>query len=769
MQVKVANQAVIQFETDLKFARGSDPKKQLIAVFPSLKPLFQQFPEIAIKHRYDHFDAAALERIFKDANGAPDHSFHPDMCFSMDLKLEDSRQVVQSFNMHPHVRHCEFAVEAGDDALENFTASDVPVASDQSYFEDFPRGNDLFTVSSSVSYARGDDLRIFTIGKDFWREHQEFKYPRHPIRVPKPLFGPSLVGTPIMGILTGSLNSGSMRGGLPWAEHIVLPSTDANNSLVVDQSIMYAIANGQEGDVIVITEWAGSVNGFDNVPVECAEIIWNAIRKATDLGFVVVEAAGDGRRADGGRNLDSFYNESGHHILDPSKPSEFRDSGAILVGSSQPRGVGSYEPTDRSNFGARLTSFADGTNIWSAVDTPNFPATYNFFEGNLYSTAVVACAIGITQSAFKGIANIILPASTMRSIINLSGKKSTGLGFHPRLKNVLPRMLRFFDDVYVRDYVGDDGSRHSRTSGLSASPDIIVRRNAYPNNSQQTAIGQGSGQENNNRLSQPVKRGANSFVYIRGLNRSINDAYAVIADVYYAKPSVLTTPDKWNKVGQAFFESAIQAGNKLQVSAALEFDTLDVPSGHYCMIALIYSASDRAPNVGKIKKISHWVDFIRNNNNVAWRNFNVVGKKPNVTAREMSAYRYDAGVPFPASLGLELEVTSDLPAGTYVGFEVPDAYGSLFEKTTRSVRPGVSFMDIAPKGTETLIKDKEVPLGLNMALIFEDLSNTPDDEEYEIFVRYLFNGIEIGRQTWVINSSAYDYDQDDDYNQDDDG
>ncbi|WP_300526908.1 hypothetical protein [Maricaulis sp.] len=748
--------AIIQFETKPDFDRGPDAQKALIDAHPDAASLFSQFPGIGIEYRYSDLGGDLVERLLLDARGAPDSSFHPDLCFTLSFGKEDVAKVLQALTSHPKVVSCEMEVDETPEARAPLTSNNT---SFQNYFEDYPAGNDLFSVAGSVSNARGEGLRVFTIGYDFWRDHPEFKNTRHPIVTPQPLYGSRRVGTPFLAVLAASLGQASMTGGLPWAEHYVLPASNPSNRLVVDQSIMEAIRIGGEGDIIVIASWAASVNGFSDVPVECAEFIWKAIRKATDLGFVVVEPAGDG-----GRNLDGFVNANNEHVLDPMKTTEFRDSGAVMVGSSKFVPGTGLTPSDKTNRGGRIDAFADGTNIVSAEDDPSTPGTglYNGFSGNQYSTAVVAAAVGVVQSAFKGTINVILPGNSMRWVVGSNGKYVKGIGSHPRLRNVLPSLFRVFDDVYLRDFVGDDGSRHNRRQGLSSSPDIVIRSQPYT--SAQAAIGHGSGQENNNRLSQPVRRGRDSYIYLRGLNRSRNDAQGVLADMYYAKPSVLTTPDKWNRIGQAHFDSAIPAGDKLQCSRAYRWNTANIASGHYCFVAIIYSVTDRPPNLGAIGHIADWVDFISSSNNVAWRNFDVVGKAPNVRHKERSEHPVDVGVRFPVSLGLKLEVTSNLPARAYVGFEIPAVHAGIFQGNISSIDADTAWLEIDPDGTQTLIEDNEVPRQLDLTLVYQDLRGMGDDgdnEEYEVYLRYLFNGIEIGRRTWIISSLAEEPDEPD--------
>jgi len=54
------------------------------------------------------------------------------------------------------------------------------------------------------------------------------------------------------------------------------------------------------------------------------------------------------------------------------------------------------------------------------------------------------------------------------------------------------------------------------------------------------------------------------------------------------------------------------------------------PPGHYCLIAVANDAHDPAPNPSQVVTIADYIYFIRNTNNVAYANMNVVNYKPDV-------------------------------------------------------------------------------------------------------------------------------------------
>src|SRR5213083_1403491 len=95
-------------------------------------------------------------------------------------------------------------------------------------------------------------------------------------------------------------------------------------------AILGAVAVMALGDV-PLPEAQSHEDGF-NVPVETEDATFHAIRLATALGIVVVEAAGNGRLTSpyDGKGPDMMSTPAGLQILNRSSM-DFRDSGAILV------------------------------------------------------------------------------------------------------------------------------------------------------------------------------------------------------------------------------------------------------------------------------------------------------------------------------------------------------------------------------------------------------------------------------------------------------
>ena len=393
------------------------------------------------------------------------------------------------------------------------------------------------------------------------------------------------------------------------------------------------------------------VNGvvWKSMPMETAQADFDVIRLATALGIVVVEPTGNGLN-----DLDAFQQAgTGDFVLSRAKPGA-RDSGAIMVGGSTPsfpyqRSVWNADPTagpiQGTSFGSRVDCFAWADGVCTCactigvlsvppfltwLDDPNYPSTFN---GTSAASAIVAGAVLLVQGVAAKVLGRRLSPDEMRDRVSdpdptvntLSQNPGVDLiGVMPNLRGILTR-LGVAPDVYMRDYVGDTGVVPS-TGVISLSPDIIVRPAPEAN----PGVAFGPGTENDLTLGSTVSSGRDNFVYVRVWNRGDVTATAVTATVFYASAATLLTPINWQLIGSVVIPS-VAGGNVMTVSAAITWPAASVPLiGHYCFIAFVGSAQDPAPNPASFNSFDYYYAFIRSNNNVTWKNFDVVPVAPPV-------------------------------------------------------------------------------------------------------------------------------------------
>lgn len=183
-------------------------------------------------------------------------------------------------------------------------------------------------------------------------------------------------------------------------------------------------------------------------------------------------------------------------------------------------------------------------------------------------------------------------------------------------------------DVYIRDQFADSGEEPNPDMFFD-SPDIMNFYGPPPINMTDLNVS----------LSEPLEAGQTNYVFARFQNRGYSDSNS---------PSNLANPivNFYLTPGTSFgpFSSWIHLGTTMDIGLGtswfapgmVAFSDLAIlkeslpPPGHYCMIAVANDSFDPAPNPNQIATISDYVDFIRDTNNVAFRNMEVVDFQPDV-------------------------------------------------------------------------------------------------------------------------------------------
>ena len=505
----------------------------------------------------------------------------------------------------------------GDDPAVN-PAND-PYNGQQGYLDPAPTGIDARWAWTQPAGC-GDGMGVVDVERGWRLAHEDY--------VAK---GPTLLngdnrpgsqdhGTAVFGEMIAVDNAVGVVG-IANAADVVHASSywDATTGTSADftNAIVAAINALNAGDCIILEIQVGGA------PVEQLDDAFDATRLASALGRIVFEAAGNSAV-----NLDTFT-VGGLQILNPAS-ADFRDSGAIICGASD--GALPHDRASFSTFGARVNCFGWGRNVVTAgygtLDAGTGPDDRyaNAFNGTSSATPIVTGAGMVVQAMHENATGARLSPSQMRLILSnpatgtAQGPNRAGnIGIMPDLRAILEGNLGLSADVYVRDNVGDDGSVPS-SGGVSASPDIIVR--PVPVANPQASFGEGSGTENSNTLGFQVEAGQDNFIYVRMRNRGSQTANNVTARVFWSEVSTLVTPDMWNLIGTTNPVSAPD-DDSLIVADGVTWPAADIPGpGHYCFVGILDHAADPAPVLPT--SFSSFSAFIRDNNNVAWRNFNVV-------------------------------------------------------------------------------------------------------------------------------------------------
>jgi hypothetical protein len=559
-------------------------------------------------------------------------------------------------------------------------------------------------------------------------------------------------GTSVLGEV---LMEDSDKGGVgiaPSATGRVVSQERTTGNYNTPDAILDAAAHMAFGDVLLLeAQEYDPVGGLYFWPVEIADATYDAIRLATALGIVVVEAG-----CNGGYDLDAYTNLAGLKIFDRSS-ADFRDSGAIMVGASS-----SGLPHTRlsfSNHGSRVDCYAWGQNIdtttTNAAGTDNTSYTTGFGGTSGASPIVVGAAL-VVQGIAQASLHYRFSPREMRVLLTTNGTPSADppvdrIGVMPDLHAIITgSQINLAPDLYLRDYVGDTGNP---TSGaVSQSPDIIVRIAEVT--TPQTDFGPGSGTENDASLSDNVETGHDNYVYVRVFNRGGTPAANVSVDVYWSPPSTLVTPNLWNKIGTATLASV--PVNVLTVSDTIVWPEADIPApGHYCFVAVAGNAADPKPDPTTFTTWDNYVTYVENNNNVAWRNFDVIQGPPSAQPPR-GFYVRDFLVPgaFDTSRRFELEAIGRLPEGSRVFVDVPtwlaDALRPHPVEVKHDVRRETARIPLHPSGIQKL---GSAILHAKSKATCQVLIQVPEKlrtSHYDFAIRQLYKGKEVGRLTWRI-------------------
>jgi hypothetical protein len=567
-------------------------------------------------------------------------------------------------------------------------------------------------------------------------------------------------GTAVLGELCAIDNTLGCTG---FAPHIASVFVASRNPSLAN-SIVDVLDNLDFGDVMLLETQDGVPGTVPTMygPSEIVEAVREACRLATALGIIVVAAGGNGTNNGfaPATNLDTFTDAGGNLVLFRNNAnSDFFDSGAILVAAAT-----SSAPHTRlvySTHGQRIDCYGWGQNITTcSSDAMGATTLYrNNFGGTSGASPMVAgaalCVQGIYQAATGG----RLSPRQMRQILSdpnplfntpRAPAETTAIGMMPNLRGIIDNVLGIVPDVYIRDNVADTGDPH--TGAISASPDIILRPVAVAN--PQVLFGEGSGTENDASLGFEAEAGHDNYLYVRVRNRGGVAAANVNADLYWSPASTLVTPDLWTFVGSTNIPN-VPTGNLLTVSNAVIWPSAMIPApGHYCFVGLIGTINDPAPAPADFLNFDNFRTFIRNNNNVTWRNFNVVNNDPGDPEAQIVLEWLMPGAPDNARR-FALHLRLDLPRQAEVLLDLPLAI-------LRALDAQVELVKIdhgRGRGIARLpsIGDVRFGPGLIDARARYDMKflvrlNSKERGKHSIVARQLYEGKEeVGRLTWLFD------------------
>ena len=660
-----------------------------------------------------------------------------------------------------------------------------PDGADQHHLDDADSAHVGIGAAWAWALPGGDGSQVqFADIEDGWNpDHEDLA--AHAIGTP--IYGGSHDhiphGTRALGVVAALDNAKMCIGVAPGLSRIVTASRLDANSMTEDgrffdntaSAIQTASAELSKGDVILI-ELQTSVGAVQKVPVEAHPAVREAIYHATAVDqVVVVEAAGNG-----GVDLDTLKDPNGKTSMNPGS-SDFYDSGAILVAAAIAPAL-----TRKSNscHGKRIDCCSWGHSVvtLSTDDDGNEDlTTTGSFEDTSAASAIVAGAAVVVQSAAKAAGMTLSPAQVRtylsRSDLNTPPDPADAgrIGHQPDLKTILKLGLGLAPDVYLRDHVGDDGDPH--VGKISASPDVILRK-APVAGDPGTVYGEGSGTEDDAKLGEAAEHGDTNHLYVRVRNRGGSPALGVQATLHWSQPATLAMPALWTPVGTTAPAVDVPHGDVLTVLPRLDWAGAPTP-GHYCFIAELDDPWDPAPPSSTLTTLPAFKDHIRQHNNITWRNFNVVG--PTGVPGGPSGPPADpgAGLGGPPAMGfpdpppgsktwalpfqavgapdgvhpMQLQIVAKLPAHMLVGVEMPvGLYFALAEPRPDDIVDlirGRALVRMPTFGTHVVLDGDWPAVARHECHLVLLLLQGNSVTRRSIALRQVFEGVEVGRVTWV--------------------
>lgn len=338
-----------------------------------------------------------------------------------ELTDEDLKQLANQLQRLPKVNYAELV-----DAKPVKPPFDIPpvtpnYAWQQTYIYANPGVNMQYAWNMNLN---GQGIRIRNIEYEFNKNHEEFHVnPKIKLAdgytINSTLYTPDYAdflghGTATFGVVFGDDGGFGVKGLAFGAEEVILyPEWTTEFGYNRTFATSLALNNSQEGDVVIYEmQTGGATAEQDNyVPAEYSSPMWNLTKAASDLGIIVVAAAGNGDQ-----NLDdpmyAWYMNKGN-------------SGAIIVGAGTPDIL--HDKLWFSTFGSRVNLQGWGLSVLSsgyggfATIGGDFNQQYTLFSGTSSATPIVASCVAVLQSYYHSLTGEYLNSAQMIDILQTTG------------------------------------------------------------------------------------------------------------------------------------------------------------------------------------------------------------------------------------------------------------------------------------------------------------------------------------------------------------
>lgn len=320
--------------------------------------------------------------------------------------------IIRRLNELPEVDLAYRELAVGDPTVG---ATDNPYHLKQGYLDPAPHGIDARFAWTQPN-GRGAGIGLVDLEKSWNRNHEDL-VGQNPLLV----YGdvrPGDHGTDVLGMIISEDNTVGTVGIASSLSYVFLSSyyRTGQPDETVATVICHTLPLMKQGDVLLL-EVQTKVT---SLPIEIQDMDYDAIRLAVSLGIIVVEAAGNGYY-----DLDKYKNVFGKQILNRGSP-DYRDSGAIMVGASDPKD--DHNRANFSNFGSRVDCFGWGRYVTTTGTISGFGDLDNGggdpnkkytakFHGTSSAAPIVAGAAIILQGMAKANSSTLISPDRMRALL----------------------------------------------------------------------------------------------------------------------------------------------------------------------------------------------------------------------------------------------------------------------------------------------------------------------------------------------------------------
>ncbi len=348
-----------------------------------------------------------------------------------DLTDEDLQQLSEDLQYLPKVKYVELTDAKPVQPPYDISPITPDYVAQQTYVNANPGVNMQYAWDMGLN---GQGIRIRNIEYEFNKNHEEFHVnPKINLAdgytINPTLYTPDYSdflghGTATFGVVFGDDGGYGVKGMAYGAEEVILyPEWTVEYGYNRSYAVSLALDNSQQGDVIIYEMQTGGASGVsgDYVPAEYNALIWNLTKAASDLGIIIVAAAGNGNQDLDDPMYASYMNKG--------------NSGAIIVGAGTPNVLHNriYSPWG-STYGSRVNLQGWGQNVLSSgygtysTIGGDFNQQYTMFSGTSSATPVVASCVVVLQSYYHSLTGEYLNSAEMIDVLQTTGiSQGTGV------------------------------------------------------------------------------------------------------------------------------------------------------------------------------------------------------------------------------------------------------------------------------------------------------------------------------------------------------